>query len=103
MASSLCNTGGVSSILAALGGATPNARSQAGVLASLAQEARSVAVASNSVAASDPLMGGSAGFATAMRGEHIQGLRNRLMLKYAGIDYEFFNVYDLRYRDGVAI
>jgi hypothetical protein len=103
MASSLCNTGGVSSILSALGGSTPNARSQAAMLASLAQEARSVAVSSNSAMASDPLAGGSAGFASAMRGEYIQGLRNRLMLKYSGIDYEFFNVYDLRYRDGVAI
>jgi hypothetical protein len=28
----------------------------------------------------------------------IQGLRNRLFLKYMAIDFEFFNVNDIRYR-----
>jgi hypothetical protein len=32
--------------------------------------------------------------------ERLQGLRNRLFLKYIGVDYEFYNVYDMRYRGG---
>jgi hypothetical protein len=43
------------------------------------------------------------GFASTQRGDFIQGLRNRLFLKYAGIDYEYYNVYDQRYRDGVSV
>ena len=40
------------------------------------------------------------GRALSASGALIQGLRNRLFLKYAGIDYEFYNVYDMRYRGG---
>lgn len=32
------------------------------------------------------------------RGALFQGLRNRLALKYLGIDYEFRNVHDIKYR-----
>lgn len=33
-----------------------------------------------------------------MYGVLLQGLRNRLFLKYLGVDYEFYNVNDIRYR-----
>jgi hypothetical protein len=102
MASNPCNSSALTGILSSLTGSRTNAQSQAAALASAAREARSVAVSSNAGSAFANGKTG-AGFATAMSGEYIKGLRNRLLLKYAGVDYEFFNVYDLRYRDNVSI
>ena len=104
MASNPCNPSGLNGILTSLTGSRTNAQSQALTMASAALEARSMAVSANTGSAfANGGMGGSVGFAGAMRGEYIQGLRNRLLLKYAGIDYEFFNVVDLRYRDAIPI
>lgn len=105
MASNPCNPSGLKGVLSSVTGSQANAQRQALALASAALEARSMAVAANagSAYASGTVSGGNAGFASAMRGQYIDGLRNRLLLKYAGIDYEFFNVYDLRYRDNVSI
>jgi hypothetical protein len=89
MSSNPCNSSALTSLLGSLTGSNANALAQAGSVASMAREARSVAVSSNA---------GRPGFAASSSGEFIQGLRNRLFLKYAGIDYEFYNVYDLRYR-----
>ena len=41
---------------------------------------------------------GSTWWAASATGSFIKGMRNRLFLKYAGIDYEFYNVHDLKYR-----
>ena len=89
MSSNPCNSSALTNLLGSLGGANTNAAAQAGSVASMAREARSVAVSSNA---------GRPGFASSASCEFIQGLRNRLFLKYAGIDYEFYNPYDLRYR-----
>ena len=103
MASNPCNPSGLNGILSSLGGSRANAQGQALAMAAAALEARSVAVSSNANSAYANGSGGNVGFASAMRGQYINGRRNRLLLKYAGIDYEFFNVYDLRYRDSVSI
>lgn len=94
MSSNPCNASALQNLISSLGGAGVNAKLQAGTLASAAREVRSVAVSANTA---------RPGFASTQRGALIQGLRNRLFLKYAGIDYEYYNVYDQRYRDGVAV
>ena len=107
MSSNLCNTSALSSILTSLNGSSSNATSNLSTLLSVATEARSVAVSSNTLAYSDDLSssssnnGGTVGTASAVSAEMIKGLRNRIFLKYAGIDYEFYNVYDLQYRTSV--
>ena len=93
MSSNPCNASALKNLISALGGASDNARFQAGSIASMAREVRSVAVSSNARR--------NVGFAEPSRGAFIQGLRNRLFLKYAGIDYEYYNVYDIRYRDSL--
>ena len=64
--------------------AVTSASREAGRIASIAAEARSVAVAS---AAVDP-----------SEDRELVGIKNRLFLKYARIDYEFFNFYDMQFR-----
>ena len=129
MSSNPCNSGAMKNLLSSLQGASTYARSEAYQIASVAREARSVAVSDNSIrpnfvtATLDALGLGAAlgsssagphasppstkvgsegtvGRALSASGALIQGLRNRLFLKYAGIDYEFYNVYDMRYRGG---
>ena len=109
MSSNLCNTSALSSILTSLNGSSSNATSNLSTLLSVATEARSVAVSSNTLAYSDDSSsssssnngGGTVGTASAVSAEMIKGLRNRIFLKYAGIEYEFYNVYDLQYRTSV--
>ena len=43
------------------------------------------------------LLGDPPGF-----GDRVRGLRNRLFLKYLGIDYEYYNVQDVRYRSAAT-
>lgn len=43
------------------------------------------------------LLGAPPGF-----GDRVRGLRNRLFLKYLGIDYEYYNVQDVRYRSAAT-
>lgn len=103
MTTSLCNAGGLQGLLDSVRGSSANARRQAGDMAGVAREARSVAVTANAAAETLALRTRRAGFATAMRGAYLQGIRNRLFLKYAGIDYEYYNVHDLRYRDSLPV
>lgn len=120
---SLCETGGLKALLDTLRGATDNARGQAGALADVARETRSVSTAANAenpnfatatgvdfgtgaalgsdsagVGSTPPTTTGLTGGTPSMKGVLIQGLRNRLFLKYAGIDYEFYNFFDTVYR-----
>ena len=98
MSSSPCNSSALASLLGALTGSGANARFQSGQLADVAREARSMAVSSNSFRSSPH---GTVGFGSRSSGEFIQGIRNRLFLKYSGIDYEFYNFFDMRYREEV--
>ena len=127
MSSNPCNSGAMRNLLSSLQGASAFARSEASQITSMAREARSMAVSDNTrrpnfvTATADsfgvgPALGstgagpdaippaasiganGTVGRALSSAGALIQGLRNRLFLKYAGIDYEFYNVYDIRYR-----
>ena len=41
---------------------------------------------------------GTVGTALSSRGAYILGLRNRLYLKYLGVDFESYNHHDLKYR-----
>jgi hypothetical protein len=89
MSTNPCNAASLLGILSSLQGSSLSAQQQAIASANLANQARSVAVASNS---------NNVAFGSAATGEIIRGLRNRLFLKYAGIDYEFYNRQDLQYR-----
>ena len=128
--SSLCNTGAHTGLLDNLRGDTYNARSELGQLISVVQESRSNLINDNrqipefATAKDDKLGNGPASNSNAgkdslhiedptaiagvtnpnaMSGMIFEGMRNRLLLKYAGIDYEYFNVNDQRYRGaGVA-
>jgi hypothetical protein len=119
-----CDTDGLKALLGTLRGSVDSARAQAGSLATVARESRSVAAATNAerpnfatatgeglgigaAAGSDaagpgarpPATGpGLTGSVPSMSGVIFQGLRNRLFLKYAGIDYELYNFPDTVYR-----
>jgi hypothetical protein len=119
-----CDTDGLKSLLGILRGTVSNARAQADALATVAREGRAVATASNAerpnlVTATGEALGigaaagsdsarpgasppsvtpGPAGSAPSMGEMLVQGLRNRLFLKYAGIDYELYNFPDTVYR-----
>jgi len=90
MTTNPCNTTGLNNLLSSLHG-SPNiaARRQAGIANAIALEARSALVSNN---IRNP------GFASLMTADVLQGMRNRLFLKYNGIDYEFYNTSNLLYR-----
>ena len=107
---SRCDTSAIGKILDVLKPTPGNARKEAGDLVKIVQEARSVIVSDNlnnpqfATSEFDKLGNGTitnegtVGSALSMRGAYVLGLRNRLFLKYMGIDYEFYNVHDIRYR-----
>lgn len=94
-------------LLDSLRGSSRNAAGEAGTAVATLQELRSGAAASNArlpgavelanlpqIPASGMVFGSEPG----MYGVLLQGLRNRLFLKYLAVDYEFYNVQDIRYR-----
>lgn len=103
MSTNLCDTSALSNLLSALNGSSTNALSELSTVAAIATEARSVAVAANSESygTASGSSSGSVLSGNTVTGAMIQGLRNRLFLKYAAIDYEFYNIYDLQYRTTV--
>ena len=92
MSTNPCNTTALTNLLSSLNGSSSNALSEIATVSDVMREARSVAVASNTNNY------GTVAAGSTVTGAMIQGLRNRLFLKYSGIDYEFYNVYDLQYR-----
>jgi hypothetical protein len=88
-----CNTGNTDPVVDALKRNAKKASDEAAAVGSTAVEIRQVASSSNN--------GRPGSYNASTIGQVIIGMRNRLYLKYLGIDYEFFNVYDMRYRDTV--
>lgn len=89
MSSSLCNNPVLAALTAAAGGAVSTAAREATTVASAAREARSLAAWSNAASLRGRRLSGD---------DRLQGLRNRLFLKYIGVDFEFYNTRDMRYR-----
>ena len=99
MSTNLCDTSSLSNLLNALTGSSSNALNELSTVAAVATEARSVAVAANTESyGTTNSSTGAVGSGSTVTGVMIQGLRNRLFLKYSAIDYEFYNIYDLQYR-----
>lgn len=89
MSSKTCDTSAVLAALQQLASKNSNAASEAGAISAVAKEARSLASNINAIRWSGKSLDGA---------ERTQGLRNRLVLKYVGIDYEYYNTDDMRYR-----
>jgi hypothetical protein len=92
MSSGICGTSSASpaDVISALSAPSLAPASESMVAAAAAREIRLVAA----VASGDCLCPGDPGADT---GTVLQGLRNRLVLKYLGVDYEYYNVADMQY------
>jgi uncharacterized protein with HEPN domain len=77
--------------VAALAGPAIVPASEARVAAQVARELRSLG------ASADYL---SADLALRLRDTRVQGVRNRIVLKYLGVDFEYWNTPDMVYRGG---
>lgn len=97
MASNFCDNSAVQ-VLLALGAG--RARGEAGTVAQVARESRLTAAAASARYLSTPEARSSLPSVVRGRGAYLEGLRNRLFLKYSGIDYEFYNSDVMRYRSG---
>ena len=98
MASSFCDKSAVQ-VLLSLG--TDRARSEAGTVATVARESRLTAAAASARHLATPEARASLPSATRGKGAYLEGIRNRLFLKYTGVDYEFYNSEVMRYRSSV--
>lgn len=89
MSSSLCNNPILAALTTSASEASRGAAREAATVASVAREARSLAAWSNATSPRGRRLAGD---------DRLQGLRNRLFLKYIGVDFEFYNTSDMRYR-----
>ena len=80
-------------VLSALAGAASAPAAEARAAAAAAREMRLLAGAASGL---QPDLG------EADRPTRIQGVRNRLFLKYLGVDFEHYNTEDMRYRGGAV-
>ena len=99
MASSFCDNSAVQ-VLLSLG--TNGAREEARTVATIALEARMTAAAATARYLASPAAREAIPAVTRGRGAYLEGIRNRLFLKYTGVDYEFYNSGVMRYRSNTT-
>ena len=99
MASSYCDNSAVQVLLSLKAGGP---RGEAGTVATIAREARSTAAAATARHLASPASRESLSPVARGRGAYLEGIRNRLFLKYTGVDYEFYNSDAMRYRSGAV-
>lgn len=89
-----CDTSAIDALLK-LAGTAPGDRAQtgAGTVLQVVQESRA--------AAGDASARAWASVSPRDSGPFIEGLRNRLALKYLGVDYEYYNNDSMRYRSAL--
>lgn len=95
---SLCDATALDKIISLVDG-TAAAALEARVVASIARESR--LLASEVAGAMDVASGNTSGGSFSRMPSAIDGVRNRLFLKYVGVDFEFYGSDMMRYRTSV--